>query len=213
MAAVAVVGFTESVRLSATPAEAYDYLVVPGNRPQWQSSLRSVDAPDDAPRAGLRWQETTVIGVSPRMQLTETVPGQGFTEVGTWRGVTGQLRITFVPTADGCRAEVVGSVAGRGAYAVLAQVAGRLRRPPSLSDLRRAGRLLERRSLPRLAPAPAPTLASPAARHRSVCGQPVLPSRERRGGVLAARVAGPRRLGRARAHRRPQLSDGRGAPG
>jgi len=169
MAAVAVVGFTGSVRLSATPAEAYDYLVVPGNRPQWQSSLRSVDAPDDAPRAGLRWQETTVIGVSPRMQLTETVPGQGFTEVGTWRGVTGRLRITFVPTADGCRAEVVGSVAGRGAYAVLAQVAGRLAAPAIASDLRRAGRLLERRSRPDSGPGPGPDSGYLAGRHDTVC--------------------------------------------
>ena len=65
------------------PAEvAYDYLVDPTHRPEWQSSLRAVEL--DPPRGhgrsdghaglvareGLRWTDVTRPGLRPRMELT-----------------------------------------------------------------------------------------------------------------------------------------------
>ena len=77
-----------TVELPVTAEAAFRYLCDPRNRPEWQSSLRSVEVPpDEEPHLGQAWRETTSVGVRPHMETTELVPFRVWTERGTWRGV------------------------------------------------------------------------------------------------------------------------------
>ena len=123
--------------------DAYAFLSDPRNRPAWQSSLRSVTVPaDEEPHVGQRWQETTTVGVRPRMEIVEMDPLRVWTERGWWRGVEATLSLRFAPTAAGCRVEISGDVGGRGLWAVPAAVAGRLAGIAVAADVRNAGRIL-----------------------------------------------------------------------
>jgi len=126
---------------------AYAYLSDPRNRPEWQSSLRSVTVPaDEEPRLGQRWQETTSVGVRPQMEITEMDPPLVWAERGWWRGVSATLTLGFARTPRGCRVDISGDVGGRGAWAVPAMVAGRLAGIAVAADVRKAGKILERRT-------------------------------------------------------------------
>lgn len=132
----------------AVPVEvAYAYLSDPRNRPEWQSSLRSVAVPtDEEPYVGQRWQETTSVGVRPRMEIVEMDQDQVWTEIGTWQGVAATLRLRFARTPRGCRVEATGEVTGRGVWTVPATVAGRLAGVAIGADLRNAAKILQRRA-------------------------------------------------------------------
>jgi uncharacterized membrane protein len=122
---------------------AYDYLSDPRNRPEWQSSLRSVAVPaDEEPHLGQRWQETTSVGVRPDLEIVEMDRPQVWTERGWWRGVEATLSLRFARTPSGCRVDVSGDVGGRGPWAVPAAVAGRLAGVAVAADVRKAGRIL-----------------------------------------------------------------------
>ena len=84
--------------------EAFAYLADPRNRPEWQSSLRSVEMLDDGePRVGMRWRDHTVVGLVPQMEITTLEPGELWVEKGHWRGVIQAiLTLGFEPTATGC---------------------------------------------------------------------------------------------------------------
>jgi len=130
------------------PADAaFRYLCDPRNRPEWQSSLRSVDvSADEEPHLGQSWRETTSVGVRPHLETTELTPFKVWTERGRWRGVTATLTLRFTDTTHGCRVIAEGEVEGRGAWAVPATAAGLLASAAIASDLRRASRVLSRRT-------------------------------------------------------------------
>ncbi len=93
-------GFRASVDLPVPVEVAYAYLSDPRNRPEWQSSLRSVTVPaDEEPRLGQRWQETTSVGVRPQMEITEMDPPLVWAERGWWRGVVGDADPRLRPYA------------------------------------------------------------------------------------------------------------------
>ena len=123
-----------------------DYLADPRNRPEWQSSLRSVEVFDDGPpREGVAWREKTVVGLRPSLTIIEFDRPRVWVEHGTWRGVSATLRLDLDDAANGCEVLASGSVQGRGAWTILAVVAGALAGRALAADLRRAGRILERR--------------------------------------------------------------------
>ena len=95
--------FTTTVDLPQSPKVLFTYLVEPRNRPEWQASLLSVrlDERDAEPAVGLTWQDTTVVGVKPAMEITELVPYRVFSERGRWAGVEGSLTMRFVGTGQG----------------------------------------------------------------------------------------------------------------
>ena len=135
--------FTADVQLPVSAEVAFRYLVDPRNRPQWQSSLRSVEVPtDEEPHLGQTWRETTSVGVRPRMETTALTPFRLWTERGTWRGITATLTLHFTDTPGGSRVRAEGDVDGRGAWAVPAATAGLLASTAIAADLRKAARIL-----------------------------------------------------------------------
>ncbi len=131
----------------AVPVEvAYDYLADPRNRPEWQSSLKSVEMLDDGePRVGMRWRDHTAARIVPDMEITVMEPGQVWAEVGTWRAISALLVLTFEPAPTGSTVNVLFRVSGRGLLAPagwLATLGGVL---PVRSDVKRAARILAAR--------------------------------------------------------------------
>ncbi|CAA9370203.1 MAG: hypothetical protein AVDCRST_MAG32-661 [uncultured Nocardioides sp.] len=138
--------FATTVEMTVPAEVAFRYLCDPRNRPEWQSSLRSVEVPaDEEPHLGQAWRETTSVGVRPHMETTELVPYKVWTERGTWRGVTATLTLRFTETPGGCRVRAEGEVNGAGPWVVAATAAGLLASTAVASDLRRASRVLSRR--------------------------------------------------------------------
>ncbi|HEV7875436.1 MAG TPA: SRPBCC family protein [Nocardioides sp.] len=135
------------VRFDVPPDVAFDYLVDPHRRPEWQSSLRRVEDVDPGdPRVGQRWIDVTLPGLRPRMQTTALERPRTWTEVGTWRGINAVLTLEFRPDGDGCRVTPSFRVTGRGALRPLARAVDRVAVLAVLPDLRRAARLLAARS-------------------------------------------------------------------
>ena len=125
---------------------AFRFLSDPRRRPQWQSSLLSVDVPaDEEPHLGQRWSETTAVGVRPHLETTVFTPFRAWAETGHWRGVTATLALHFTDVAGGCRVRAEGEVSGHGAWAVPAGAAGLLASKAIAADLRKAGRILAAR--------------------------------------------------------------------
>ena len=134
------------VRFGVPADVAFDYLVDPHRRPEWQSSLRRVEDVDTgAPRVGQRWVDVTVVGLRPRMETTALDRPRTWTEVGTWRGIDAVLTLAFTPDGDGCRVTPTFRVTGRGAARPLAWAVDRVAVLGVLPDLRRAARLLAAR--------------------------------------------------------------------
>jgi hypothetical protein len=128
---------------------AFDYLVEPRNRPEWQSSLRRVDvAPRVVARVGAEWVDVTRVGLRARMRLDEVNRPELWSEWGEWRDhVRARLTLGFVPTTAGCLVVPdlvlgVDGPLGRPIAAVLSRLAA----PAVRADLRRAARLLSARS-------------------------------------------------------------------
>jgi uncharacterized protein YndB with AHSA1/START domain len=116
---------------------AFDYLVDPHNRPEWQSSLARVEDVDGEPRVGQSWIDVTRPGLRPRMRTTELERPHRWTEEGTWRGYAAALTLVFTPTDDGCDIDATVLITGP-LVSLLRRVApGAVRR-----DLRHAARLL-----------------------------------------------------------------------
>jgi uncharacterized protein YndB with AHSA1/START domain len=136
--------FSTTVDLPHSPEVLFTYLVEPRNRPEWQASLLSVrlDDRDAEPAVGLTWQDTTVVGVKPAMEITELVPFRAFTERGHWAGVEGSLTMRFVGTVNGCRLSAEGYVEGSGPYAVAARAAALVAGRSVRGDLNRASRII-----------------------------------------------------------------------
>jgi hypothetical protein len=129
------------------PAEvAFDYLVEPRNRPEWQSSLRRVEVTDGVPAVGQRWVDVTAAGVRPRMETTVLDRPTRWTERGVWRGITATLTLLFAPAPTGCRVTAEFVVTGSGLAGPLGPVLTRAARAAVPGDLRRAARILSERA-------------------------------------------------------------------
>jgi hypothetical protein len=135
-----------SLPVAAPPGVVFDYLVDPRNRPEWQSSLRSVEVLDDGPvRLHLRWIDHTIVGARPRLAIAELRPPSDeapgvWREVGRWRGLAADLTLRFTPVDSGTRLD--GSVALTGPLPV--RLVLQLLAPRAIvADLRRAARILE----------------------------------------------------------------------
>lgn len=138
--------FSATVWMPHPVETVFGYLADPRNRPEWQSSLRSVALADPAgPRVGSTWRETTVVGVRPQLEIVELVPYRRWAERGRWYGVSATLALSFTPTSDGCEVQAAGEVTGTGAWALAAGLAGRLAGRAIAGDLDRAARVLTRR--------------------------------------------------------------------
>ena len=139
--------FTADVQMPVSAEVAFRYLVDPRNRPEWQSSLRSVEVPaDEEPHLGQAWRETTSVGVQPQMETTALVPFRLWTERGTWRGVTATLTLLFTDTGAGSRVRAEGEIEGRGPWVAAAAAASLLASTAVAADLRKAARILGERS-------------------------------------------------------------------
>ncbi|WP_170981580.1 SRPBCC family protein [Nocardioides dongxiaopingii] len=134
------------VRFAVSCEEAYDYLVDPANRAEWQSSLRGVAdvvGPDGV--VGQSWTDLTVARVNPRMELTDADRPHRWSERGTWRRFHATLTLTFVPAGEGCDVGVTMHLQATGPARPLALALGRLAPAAVRSDLRRAARILAAR--------------------------------------------------------------------
>jgi uncharacterized protein YndB with AHSA1/START domain len=137
--------FTITIDLPQPPAVLFRYLADPRNRPEWQSSLRSVtDVDPGEPHAGMQWRDVTKVGIKPHMQLTELIPYRTLSEIGTWHGIDGLLTLKFLKVGEGTRLTAEGRVIGRGPFAVAAAVAGRFAPATIRADLERAGTVVGR---------------------------------------------------------------------
>ena len=131
----------------AVPAEvAFDYLVDPHNRPEWQSSLRKVELADGAPRVGQEWVDVTAAGVRPRMVTTVLDRPRTWSEKGVWRSIEATLTLHFTPTDAGCSVAAEFLVSGRGIARPLGPVLTRAAVLAVPGDLRRAARVLSKRA-------------------------------------------------------------------
>lgn len=124
---------------------AFDYLVDPRNRPEWQQSLRRVEGVDTAPSVGQTWVDVTRIGVRPSMETTELDRPTRWTERGSWRGVEAVLTLRFSPSDSGCLVTADARVTGRGIARFLGPVLGRVAAVAVPGDLARAARILSAR--------------------------------------------------------------------
>lgn len=135
-----------SVRFEVSCEDAYDYLVAPANRAEWQSSLKGVAdvvGPDDV--VGQVWYDVTSVGIRPRMELTDADRPHRWSERGTWRGFHATLTLTFTPVGSFCDVGVSMHVGATGLVRPFGIVANRLAPPTVRSDLRRAAKILARR--------------------------------------------------------------------
>ena len=133
----------------AVPVDvAFTYLADPRNRPEWQSSLASVEMlTDGEPRVGTRWRDHTKARVVPEMEITVLDGNRVWTESGTWHAVQADLELQFTATASGCRVDVGFRVTGRGVLRVVGLPITLAGVRPVLADVRRAARILAERQV------------------------------------------------------------------
>ena len=131
-----------TVAFPVPPEVAFDYLADPHRRPEWQSSLKRVEDVDGEPRVGQTWVDVTLPGLRPRMETTELDRPHRWTEIGTWRGFSATLTLTFTETATGCDVEATMVLRGRGIASPVARALSLVAPYAVRGDLRHAaGRL------------------------------------------------------------------------
>jgi uncharacterized protein YndB with AHSA1/START domain len=121
---------------------AFDYLVDPRNRPDWQSSLARVSAIDGEPRLGQTWVDETKPGLKPRMRTTELERPSHWSESGTWRFVRADLTLDFADAPTGCTVTYRFRIHALGPVGLAVSA---LSGPAVGADLRRAAGILGRR--------------------------------------------------------------------
>jgi hypothetical protein len=130
---------------------AFAYLADPRTRPEWQSSLKSVEMLDDGePRVGMRWRDHTRPGVVPDMVITELQRGIRWAETGTWRAIEADLVLDFSPRISsertGCLVVASFGVRGRGVLRPVGWAATAAGLLAVRGDLRHAARILSERA-------------------------------------------------------------------
>ncbi|PKZ41133.1 polyketide cyclase [Kytococcus schroeteri] len=94
----------------APPDTFYDLLVDPRRRPEWQSSLRRVDAVRPAgggpvASSGTTWRDVTVVpGITPSMRLTVAERPTHWVEEGRFGAFRAWLRLDLLPHGAGSQA-------------------------------------------------------------------------------------------------------------
>jgi len=126
------------------PAElAFDYLVDPRNRPDWQLSLRQVDDVAGEPGAGQTWTDVTRPGLRPAMRTGVFERPRLWSESGTWRFVRADLTLRFDPVGDAaCEVRFAFRIHALGPIGLAASAVSV---PAVRSDLQRAARILSSR--------------------------------------------------------------------
>jgi hypothetical protein len=124
---------------------AFDYLVDPRTRPEWQSSLRRVEVGDTTVQVGQTWVDVTVLGIRPELRTTELQRPTTWTERGAWRGIEATLTLQFAEDAAGCTVAADARVTGHGVARSLGPLLTRAARLAVPGDLRRAARILSER--------------------------------------------------------------------
>jgi len=89
-----------TVRFDVPAEVAFDYLVDPRHRAEWQSSLRRVESVAGEPRAGQTWTDVTKPGLRPSMRTDVLVRPRLWSESGTWRSVQADLTLRFEPVGE-----------------------------------------------------------------------------------------------------------------
>jgi hypothetical protein len=107
-----------SVDFPAPVEVVHAYLADPVRRPEWQGSLRRVEDVSGDGSVGTTWTDVTAVGARPRMRITEVEPARVWAEVGRWRGIEAELRLTFAPLPVD-RPPVSGSTQGTRVTAVV----------------------------------------------------------------------------------------------
>jgi hypothetical protein len=129
-----------TVRFDVPTEAAFDFLVDPHRRPEWQSSLRRVEGVSGQPRVGQTWTDVTKPGLRPAMETTVLERPRLWAESGTWRFVRADLTLRFEPVGDD--ACDVHFRFGINALGPLGLAASTLSAPAVRADLHRAARLL-----------------------------------------------------------------------
>ena len=139
---------SKPIPFGVTCEVAYDYLVAPDNRAEWQSSLKGVtDVLGEDGVVGQSWTDLTSAGVKPRMELSDADRPHRWSERGRWGAFTATLTLTFTPRGDGEECEVAATMEVRasGLARPLGFAADRLAPLAVRSDLKRAARILSAR--------------------------------------------------------------------
>jgi uncharacterized protein YndB with AHSA1/START domain len=130
------------VRFRVSRERAFDYLVDPRNRAEWQSSLRRVSGVEGEPRVGQSWVDETKPGLHAHMRTTELVRPSRWSESGTWRFVRADLTLQFFDAPGGhCDVDYSFRIHALGPVGAVASWASR---PAVGADLRRAAERLAR---------------------------------------------------------------------
>lgn len=124
---------------------AFTYLADPRNRPEWQSSLRSVEQLDEgAPRVGMRWVDHTWVGLRFPLEITALEPDALWSERGDFGPFEATVALSFEPTDTGCSvtADVQLRLRGPRITDLVSRPATHAAVVAAGADLRRAARLL-----------------------------------------------------------------------
>ena len=133
--------------LFPVPTEvAFDYLVDPIHRPEWQTSLKKVDQISAPLGVGQTWLDVTKPGPRPRMETTELERPYRWTEKGSWKPFRAELSLNFDEAGTGCRVTPTLQLDGRGSARPIAWVLSRVAPYAVRKDLRRAARILAARA-------------------------------------------------------------------
>ena len=131
-----------AVEFAAPIDVVFGYLADPARRPEWQGSLRRIEALRGGGEVGTTWRDVTAVGARPRMEVTEVDPDRSWAEVGHWHGIEARLRLGFAEVATGtvvtATVDVTTSVPQRPVGWLLRRLAPYAVR----GDLRRAARAL-----------------------------------------------------------------------
>jgi hypothetical protein len=133
---------TGAVPFGVAPEVAFDDLVDPRHRADWQSSLARVEGVEGEPRVGQTWTDVTRPGLRPAMATTELDRPHRWAEQGRWRGFAATLTLTFVPAGTGCEVRFGFEVTGRGLLRPVGAVLTAAAVPAVRADLRRAADIL-----------------------------------------------------------------------
>jgi hypothetical protein len=119
---------------------AFDYLVDPRHRPEWQSSLRRVEDVEGEPRAGQTWTDVTIPGLRAAMVTTVLERPHLWAESGSWRFVRADLTLRFEPVGDdACEVTYRFRIHAPGPLGVAATAVSK---PAVRADLKRAATIL-----------------------------------------------------------------------
>jgi uncharacterized protein YndB with AHSA1/START domain len=121
---------------------AFDYLVDPHRRPDWQSSLARVSVVDGEPRVGQTWLDETKPGLDAEMVTTRLERPRLWSESGTWRFVRADLTLSFYDSPRGCTVSYRFRIHALGPVGLAVSA---LVRPAVGADLRSAARILSSR--------------------------------------------------------------------